>query len=241
METDPKIDYEKFATLAGLKNAATARETLRQAKKKLLDMASAAGGNSDAVGGSTAAGSVSTPTGSGKAKVKATGESAKKRKTPAKAKKGDEVQDGDGEGADAGDAGDDEDGNGEEETPTKNTNSKLKTPTQAKKTLRAKKIKTEILEDDEDAADFMDAAMARNVVENSAETRGLKVTADGSVLLVPRSMGMGSTSEDVGGGAGEDGAEDAEDGAEGKKGDGNDQVLIAEEDHEKLNQEWTNM
>ncbi|GAB7344683.1 hypothetical protein MBLNU457_3164t1 [Dothideomycetes sp. NU457] len=71
MESEPKIDWDRFATLSGLKNAASARETLRQAKKKLFELAPVDGAET----GTTAKTATKTP----KSAKKTSGSTAKGR------------------------------------------------------------------------------------------------------------------------------------------------------------------
>ncbi|CAK1359369.1 hypothetical protein CB0940_05589 [Cercospora beticola] len=57
-ETEPKIDYEKFKTVAGLASAASARELMRVTKKKLKEEYGALSGSMTAANGNTVGGGV---------------------------------------------------------------------------------------------------------------------------------------------------------------------------------------
>ncbi|PPJ54470.1 hypothetical protein CBER1_02487 [Cercospora berteroae] len=57
-ENEPKIDYDKFKTVAGLASAASARELMRVTKKKLKEEYGALSGSMTAANGNTVGGGV---------------------------------------------------------------------------------------------------------------------------------------------------------------------------------------
>ncbi|KAG9526893.1 hypothetical protein KCV07_g59, partial [Aureobasidium melanogenum] len=78
-DAEPKIDYEKFAELAGLKSAHSGREMLRVTKKKLMDFAPPATTNGTVAPPNSPA--VKTPRKKATPKTKSTkGKANKKRK-----------------------------------------------------------------------------------------------------------------------------------------------------------------
>ena len=174
-----------MASLAGLKNAATARETLRQAKKKLLEVGFEGG--------------AAVPRTPGSAKGKgSSGKGARKRKNDVladddtdgsgkKVKKVKKVKTEDGDGGD----GDDDDMDGaaaddgvgaagggtgawEDESPAERA--------EATKSARAKEIKKEVIGDEEDE-DGAEPYVDRAATAGASMAMG---------MVTPRKAGMGA-------------------------------------------------